>query len=192
MNADAVEAAFEVGHILVSLGVPYLVGGSMACIVWGEPRFTQDVDFVAALEAQHVDGLLDALGGDWYADRSSIEDAIKRRSSFNIIRLSGMIKVDVFVPPEDGLHASKWSRAQAACLRPGESRELMITSPEDILLQKLDWYRQGGEVSEQQWRDVLSLLRLRVGRLDDPYLDRWASEMGLEDLMERARQEATA
>lgn len=190
MNGDAVRAAVELARILEGLGARYLIGGSLASIAWGEPRFTQDVDFVAALEARHVEGLLEQLGDRWYADEVMIREAIERRSSFNLIRLDGMVKVDVFVPPEGGLHASKWERARVAKLTAGDGPELRITSPEDIVLQKLDWFRAGDCVSEQQWRDVTSLLRIRAGQLDDGYLDEWAGKMNLADLLARARRDA--
>ncbi len=97
-----------------------------------------------------------------------------------------MVKIDVFVPTEGGFNESKWKRALRAPLSDSDL-ELRITSPEDILLQKLDWYRKGGEVSEQQWRDVQSLLRIRADQLDSAYLDHWARELGLQDLLHRAR-----
>lgn len=191
MSGDAVAAAIELGGVLDTLRVRYLVGGSMASTVWGEPRFTRDVDFVAALEARHVDALLGALGNRWYADEALIRDALERRASFNVIRYACMTKIDVFVPPDEGLHASKWSRARRAKLA-GDGPELPITSPEDIVLQKLDWFREGGGVSEQQWRDVTALLRIRGDQLDDAYLDAWALDMDLSALLARARRDAEA
>ncbi len=187
MNGGAVESALALVKILDDLDIPYMVGGSMACIVWGEPRFTQDVDFVMALKPIHIAPFVLALGGDWYWDQSTIEDAIRLRSSFNLIHLAQMVKVDVFVPPEGGFDASKWDRVLQAPLT-DSGQELGITSPEDILLQKLDWFRKGGEASEQQWRDVLSLLRIRGERLDESYMNHWAHELGLQDLLRKARE----
>jgi hypothetical protein len=66
---------------------------------------------------------------------------------------------------------------------------VLIKSPEDTILRKLDWYRRGGEVSERQWQDVLSILAAMCGQLDEPYLDRWAGELGVADLLARARRE---
>lgn len=190
MSNGTIQAAIEFAGILESLGVRYMIGGSMASTVWGEPRFTQDVDFVAALSAHHIADLLGALGDEWYADESMLRAAIGARSSFNLIRFEGMVKVDVFVPPDEGFHASKWNRVRRAALSTDGGPELAITSPEDILLQKLDWYRKGGEVSEQQWRDVTALLRIRKDLLDDAYLDEWAKELDLADLLCRARADA--
>ena len=190
MTGDAIEAAIELAAILDELEVRYLVGGSLASSVWGEPRFTQDVDLVAKLENDHVPELVARLGERWYVDEAAVREAIERRSSFNTIRLAGMVKIDVFVPPYEGLHASKWARALRARLSGADGPELPVTSPEDIVLQKLDWLRKGGGVSDQQWRDVTALLRIRAGRLDEAYLDEWAQRMALGDLLAKARADA--
>lgn len=104
--------------------------------------------------------------------------------------MAGMVKVDVFIPRDEGLHASKWERARRVSLTAEGGPVLSITSPEDIVLQKLDWFRDGGGVSEQQWRDVTALLRIRAGQLDEEYLDEWADRLGLEELLSRARTDA--
>lgn len=74
-------------------------------------------------------------------------------------------------------------------VRPGQP--LLVKSPEDTVLRKLLWYREGGSVSERQWRDVMAVLRESGAALDAGHLDRWASRLGLEDLLARARAEAT-
>lgn len=176
--------------VFEALGVRYLLGGSMAAAVWSEPRFTRDVDLVADLENRHVEPLLVALSERWYADETMIREAVARHSSFNVIRFTRMVKVDVFVPPSVGFHASKWSRARHAKLSAQSQRTLAITSPEDILLQKLLWFRSGGEVSEVQWRDVVALLRTLGDELDAGYLAAWSSELDLAPLLERARRDA--
>ncbi len=190
MNDDAIEAAMEIAGIFESMEVPYMVGGSLASTAWSIPRFTLDVDVIAALEDHHVSPFTEALADGWYMNEAMIREAIERRASFNVIRLRGMVKVDVFVPPDEGLHRSKWGRVQYAVLDPDGDRPLAITSPEDIVLQKLDWYRRGEEVSEQQWVDVTTLLRIQGERLDHGYLDEWAERMQLTDLLERARADS--
>ena len=69
-------------------------------------------------------------------------------------------------------------------------RSIYVHSPEDILLQKLHWYRLGGERSERQWRDVLSILVVQGDRLDEAYVTTMASQVGVADLLDRARREA--
>lgn len=65
-----------------------------------------------------------------------------------------------------------------------------VQTPEDVILSKLAWYRRGGEVSENQWRDVIGILKVQAERLDIGYLEKWASELAVLDLLEQVRQEA--
>ena len=190
MNDDALHAAGEVAALFEALEIPYMIGGSVASTLWGEPRLTLDVDFVAAMRHADVQPVVAALAEGWYVDETSIREAVARRASFNLIRLERMVKVDVFVPPDEGLHQSKWDRVRRTVIDPETTRTVSVTSPEDILLQKLDWYRDGGCVSENQWRDVTALLRIQAGALDVDYLDIWAERMDLVELLERARSAA--
>ena len=61
-----------------------------------------------------------------------------------------------------------------------------MKSPEDTVLRKLLWYRAGGEESAKQWRDVVEVLRISGPVLDLPYIERWAVELGIDDLLRRA------
>lgn len=189
---DSLSAAEELAAVFESLGVRYLLGGSMAAAVWSEPRFTRDVDMVAELAERHVAPLIAALGDRWYADDTLIRGAVTHRSSFNVIRFTRMVKVDVFVPPDGGHHAAKWGRARAVRLSVGSMRTVMTTSAEDMLLQKLVWFRTGGEVSELQWRDVTALIRTLGDELDWTYVQGWAERLELAGLLERARRDASA
>lgn len=187
MAEDSLQAAGEVACLLDQLGVPYMVGGSVASTFWGRPRLTLNVDIVAALTADRARPFVEGLGEAWYSSLDAALNAIERRSSFNVIRHRGAVKIDVFVPPDEGLHASKWGRARRVEVDPASGLSLVLTSAEDILLQKLDWYRRAGEVSENQWGDVTELLRIAAGSLDEAYLDEWAARMDLVELLERAR-----
>ena len=44
----------------------------------------------------------------------------------------------------------------------------------------------GGEGLERQWRDLLGVLKTRAGELDLAYLLKWANELKVSDLLERA------
>ena len=59
-----------------------------------------------------------------------------------------------------------------------------------LVTQTLEWYRMGGEVSDQQWRDILGVLKSRTGELDLDYLRKWANELNVTDLLQRAVREA--
>ena len=184
--SDVLRTTLRVARILDSLGVDYFVGGSLASSLHGIPRATQDVDLVAAMTQNEVDGFVEALGSDFYLDEEMIREAIRRGTSFNIIELETMFKVDVFVARSDGVSQTEMMRRQA--IQPGEDpgETLMVASPEDIILQKLAWYQLGDEVSERQWLDALGVLKVQGSRLDKSYLQKTADLMGVAGLLRRA------
>jgi hypothetical protein len=174
---------------LDELSIPYAVGGSLASATHGEPRSTRDVDVLVALEPAKIEALVAALRGDFYVDRDSVREACQLGTSFNVIHLRLYLKIDVFVAGERLLDREQLARRVAA--RPeADVRPVMVTSPEVIVLRKLDWRRHGGGASVQQWRDVLGVLKVQASRLDLEYLRQTARELGLADELEQALAEA--
>ena len=172
------------------LGVAYFIGGSVASGVLGEPRQTLDADLVAALFGKNAGQLVGLLQAEFYADLPSMLSAIERRASFNLIHLETMVKVDVFVLRPEPFFQSQMRRRVLQPIGPGESPALYVATAEDTVLAKLDWYRQGGEVSDRQWRDILGVLKVQADALDRAYLRNWATELQVTDLLRRALDDA--
>lgn len=188
MNApDLFVALAPVLAALRGLGVRHYVGGSIASSAHGIPRASIDVDVVAELTPVHAPGLVAALRQTYYLSDERVRDAIGRRASFNVIHLGTMVKVDVFVSRDRPIDRSAFDRARPASVEGGG--ELLVASPEDTILAKLDWFRRGGEVSERQWADVTGVIRA-CGALDESYLRRGAGELAVPDLLDRALEEA--
>ncbi len=184
--SDVLQTTLRVVRILDSFGVDYLVGGSLASSLHGIPRATQDVDLVAAITQDEVSDFVEALGSDFYVDEEMIREAIRRGTSFNIIELETMFKVDVFIAGSDYVSKTAMIRRQAIQLGEGPGQALMVATPEDIILQKLAWYQQGDEISERQWLDVLGVLKVQGSRLDKSYMQKTAALMGVAGLLQRA------
>jgi len=180
---DPLDVAALVARALEDLGVRCFIGGSLASTFHGEPRFTRDADLVAELQLRHAEPLAQTLASTFYVDVESIRRAVTRRGSFNVIHLPTAFKVDVFVSKLRPFDRSQFARREAA---PSEEQEIYIASAEDTVLAKLEWYREGGEVSDQQWRDVLAILTVQGKRLDREYLRTWADSLGVRDLLDRA------
>ena len=173
-----------------ALGVPYLVGGSLASSVYGVPRATQDVDLVADLDASHAEQIGQLLSSDFYVDVDMIREAVARRASFNVIHLTTMFKADVFIMKRDAWAREEMSRARQEHLDgPNGTVTIRFASPEDTLLHKLVWFRLGNEISDRQWSDIHGVLKIQGERLDREYLDRWAPVLKVADLLERARSQ---
>jgi len=187
---DPLQILQVVVSALGKLGVPFMIVGSFASSSHGFPRFTQDLDLVAQLNRNQVDGFIAAFSRDFYLDRELIEQAVTNQTSFNIIHLQSSFKVDIFLLPRGGYFEEEFSRRVLKQIDPRTDFAAYVQSAEDALLSKLDWYRRGGEVSENQWRDVIGILKIQAGRLDLDYLQKWAEELGISDLVLRARQEA--
>lgn len=183
-NIDPIDTALLVAGHLDALGILHTIGGSIASSFAGEPRSTIDIDIVAALEERHVDALVAALSPEFYVDAASLRRAVRNRSSTNLVHQATQLKVDIFVAGGTPLDAQQLRRRLAVDV--GDGRVLHVHPPEDILLQKLRWYRQGGEVSDRQWRDILAIVRVQDERLDLAYLRGNASILQVSDLLTRA------
>lgn len=184
--AEPLAVSLLVAGYLDALGVRYLVGGSVASSLLGLPRATLDADLVADLDVSHVGPFVAALGDAFYADADAILDATRRRSSFNIIHLATAFKVDVFVMRRDPYSQAEMDRRVLIVVGDAPLRVLSVATAEDMVLQKLDWFRRGGGVSDRQWNDVLGLVKTRGATLDRAYLDRWAPVLDLDDLLAAA------
>lgn len=187
---DLLAALGPVLRVLGDLGVRHFVGGSIASSAHGVARASVDGDVVAELGPAHVSPLVAALRDTYYVPEERIRDAVARRASFNLIHLDTMLKVDVFVSRDRPFDRRAFERARPAPIAGAPGATLPVSSAEDVVLAKLEWYRRGGEVSERQWSDVSGVLRVSGSAIDRPYLRQNAIELGVGDLLDRALAEA--
>ena len=170
------------------LRIPYLVTGSVASMAYGEPRLTNDIDLVAGIRDQHVAGLLATFPSDaYYLSEEAIRDAILHQTQFNIIHPASGLKVDVMVRKDTPFDRSRFARARL--LRPTESYSAAFASAEDVIIKKMEYYREGG--SEKHLRDITGMLKVSGGEIDQAYIIDWADRLGLRSIWELIQQRLT-
>jgi hypothetical protein len=188
---DILTAIEPVVNAFEELGILYYIGGSVASSAYGIARMTLDVDMVTNLMPQHVRPFAETLKSAYYIDEEMILDAIHQRSSFNIIHLETMIKVDIFVTKDRPYNNEVFTRKRKETLDEEQgTAEFYLASSEDVILNKLEWYNIGGELSERHWNDVLGVIKVQADLLDKGYLSHWASELGLSELLEKALRDS--
>jgi hypothetical protein len=178
----------ELTAALTALGIRFLVGGSLASSAHGVVRATLDGDLVALIFPPQAKLLAKALGPGWYADPEMMRQAVQDGRSFNLIHIGSAMKFDIF-PASTEFHDAQLERAAPTPLRVEGALPCLVATPEDILLAKLQWYRDGGEVSDRQWNDIGGLIAINTA-MDWEYVNSWAARLGVTALLERARADA--
>ena len=180
----------EVLAAFARLEVACALGGSWASSLLGKMRFSYDADLMAepfsGKEAAFV-ACFDTA--QWYISLAAVEEAVRLRSSFNLIHLASNFKMGVFIRKDRPFEQSLMARRRSLPF-PGSPTPLTCVTPEDIILLKLERYRLGDETSERQWTDILGVFEVQGQRLDQNDLDHWAQELGVADLLARARRES--
>ena len=188
MLSEPIQVTLKVVTAFDRLEIPYLIGGSLASAVYGIVRATMDADLVADIKPEQVLSLVASLEDEFYIDAEMILDAIQHTTSFNLIHLDTMFKVDVFILKQRSFDANQMQRRISQSVGDAPDEKAFFSTAEDIILAKLEWFRSGGEISERQWRDILGVLDLQSERLDFEYLRKWAMILGVQDLLQRAIQ----
>lgn len=190
---EPIQIALSVAARLEQLRVPYVAVGSLASSVHGEPRSTNDIDFVVDLPPAAVRGLIAALVDDYYVSpvAAAAAAAQPRGGTFNAIHLASAVKVDFFVAGTDAFDAERLASRERVRLGNATGAEIFVDTAEHTVVRKLEWYRRGGEVSDRQWRDVIGVLRAQRGRLNQESMTAWAARLGVSDLLDRATHQAT-
>lgn len=161
-------------------GVDYMLTGSFASNMHGLPRATYDADIVIEVESGFPEGFVGSLGGDFYVSVEAAREAVSSRSMFNVIHLETGFKVDFIVRRTRPFSKEEFSRREKGVFL-GKSR--WFATPEDVILSKLEWAEVGA--SERQFLDAVNVAKVQGTRLDRPYLEKWAKELSIQELLKR-------
>ena len=181
---DQDELLAFVAGTLKRLGIPYLVTGSIATVLYGEPRFTNDLDIVVQLDRESALRLVAAFpDGEFYLSTEACLRAVDRGTQFNVIHPRSGLKVDFMVASMDAFDAGRFERGRRIPTR--EESSAVFASPEDVILMKLVYFRDGG--SDKHLRDIAGVLRI-TSAVDRSYVSRWAQRLGVAGIWEELQR----
>jgi hypothetical protein len=182
------ELLSRVTRSLDDLGIDYMLTGSYASSIQGEPRSTHDIDLVVALTPSDVDQLVEAFPDpEFYLSPPAMREAIERRGMFNVIHMESGYKVDFWILKDLPFDALRFARKRPET---AWGIVLKVSTPEDTILAKLRWAKESGG-SEKQFTDALRIYEVQYPLLDMAYLDDWAGRLNVSDLWARLKSEAT-
>jgi hypothetical protein len=176
-------------QVLENLGIRYALGGSIASSFYGKVRFTADADITVEPFIRSADKLYQSLKSAFYISEDAMYQALKARTSFNIIHLQTSFKIDVFICKDIPFQIQMLQHPRKLQLSRSIDKLFSVVSPEDIILLKLLWFQSSGRASEKQWADILGVLKIQYDKLDYDYLKKWAVSLELSELLEKALSE---
>ena len=167
--------------VLERIEIPYMVVGSVASGAYGEPRLTRDIDIVVDLRPDQVDGFCAAFPAEqYYVSSDAARQAVRQGRQFNLIHPGSGHKVDFMVARQDPFGRTQMMRRRRAMVLP--DREGYIGSPDDIIISKMQYYKEGG--AEKHLRDITGILKVSGDEVDRAYVQRWVEQLGLSDVWE--------
>jgi hypothetical protein len=172
---------------LERLGIPYMVTGGVATVIYGDPRFTRDIDVVLELRGRHIEQLATEFSGDafYVPPLEVLEEEATRQSGghFNLIHRDTSLRADVYLIGEDPLHLWAFGQRKRFDLH---HLAIWVAPIEYVILRKLEYYRSSG--SERHVRDVALMLRISGNQVDGRVLDAWIDRLDLRREMDQARR----
>ena len=172
----------QVIGVLEDTGVDYMVTGSFASSLHGEPRMSHDIDLVVAIPESAVDKLMEAFPfPDYYLDRGAVLRAVRSKDMFNLLEVASGDKVDFWILGDEPFDRSRFARRyedEAVGVR------FLVSTPEDTILVKLKWAKECGG-SEKQFTDAPRVFEIQYDRLDMSYLRQWADRLGVRAELDR-------
>lgn len=187
MEPNVFELVADFCERLDHAGIRYVVGGSIASGIWGEPRYTNDADIEVWLSSENSRAFRHTLGEDYEISETDLVEALNTRDEFasvQALNIKWFFKFDCFVGNRTSIDEEAYGRSKLIEIVPG--RKVRVASPEHIVVQKLRWFNAGNRVSEKQWRDLSALANVQLD-MDWALVDRWVNEFGLLELARELR-----
>jgi hypothetical protein len=162
--------------------IEYILTGSLVSSIQGEPRATNNIDFVIQIKSSQINLFLNTFKSpDYYLDEGSIINAIENESMFQILHLKSGIIIDLWLITNDPFDIARFSGKIKENIL---GTQMYISRPEDTILSRLRWCKKSG-FSEKQFNDALRVYEVQYNLFNMDYLHTWAKDMKILDLLEK-------
>ena len=181
------QLVIETISILNKNNIEYMLTGSFVSSLQGEPRLTHDIDLVINISQSEANKMISFFSKDiFYFDEDNIIHAIKERTQFNIIAIDGSGKIDFWLLTDGAFDKSRFNRRIKKRFL---NIELLVSTPEDTIIEKLYWSELSGS-SQKQFIDALRVFEVQHDILDMEYIDFWVEKLLLSDIYIKLKKEA--
>lgn len=164
-----------------TLHLDYMITGSVASILYGKPRLTQDMDIVVVFPASKIKAFVGSFDiNDYYCPPDeAIQEAIQlgERGHMNVIDQKTGFKIDIYPAGNDNLTVWGLEKKKKIELIPNE--KVWVAPPEYVILKKLTFFKEGG--SQKHIEDIKGMLEVSGDQIDSSLIEKWASTLGLLD-----------
>jgi hypothetical protein len=164
---------------LEAAGIEAVVTGSVAAMLYGDPRLTHDIDLVVVLDERSIRALVRAFPDEEFycapAEVILVEARRPQRGHFNIIHHETGFKADVYIAGQDPLH--RWALANRRRMKLGDAM-IDVAPPEYVIVRKLQFYREGH--SAKHVTDIRGMLRQQGDRVDRGEIESRVAQLGLQ------------
>lgn len=184
-----IDLLLRLAIVLEHHDLAYLITGSMASTIYGEARFTNDIDVIIDLPESKVTDFCNSFPSDeFYVSVPAAVEAVRARRMFNVIHNASGLKINVMVASSSPYDCSRLQRGRSLPIL--TDRSVSYASPEDVILKKMEFYQAGS--SEKHLRDIAGMLKFQGKSIDTAYLEGWSKSLGLDaiwlEIRDRIRQ----
>ena len=166
------------------LDIPYMLTGGVAVIFYGKPRMTHDIDVVVEIDQTHIPKIIKLFKKEFYVSEEAINESVMHKSMFNIINLDSGIKIDFWIRNDNEYDIERFNRRQKYMI---SGNEIFFSSPEDIILKKLLWYKDSQ--IDKHLDDTFGILQIQNENLDYKYIKKWSTKLSVSNLLNQLEKQ---
>ena len=189
--ADLAAIMLPLVNLFDELNVSHYLGGSIASSVYGMQQLAKDIDLVADLHEHMLPSLFALSRHGYLVDEDEVQQAFQAKTSFSLIHLDSLMKIDVILPKHDGFDIA---------MRPLVTQYILdkryppfhVASVNEMILFKLHRYNQhellhtDGMHDDAEWNDILGMLKVQGPNLNLTLLEQWTKDLAIEDTWQQA------